>query len=94
MAVKKTEVKLVASLLEQDAEDTGTLATSIIEKLDEKRAKDDTQWVVITQWDGIVNTYGPYGTENKAGKALAGLAAPSPGMTAAIRQLRPVAAQS
>lgn len=90
MAIKKTEIKLVASLLESEAEDTGELATRIIEELDAKRAKDDTQWVIVTQWDGVLSMYGPYSTQNKADKALTGLVAPSPGMTAAIRQLRTV----
>ena len=88
MAVKSTEVKLIAALLESEAEDTGELATRIIAALDEKRAEDDTQWVVVTQWDGVVSMYGPYSTQNKADKALTGLVAPGPGMTAAIRQLR------
>lgn len=88
MAIKKTEIKLVASLLESEAEDTGELATRIIEELDAKRAKDDTQWVIVTQWDGVLSMYGPYSTQNKADKALTGLVAPGPGMTAAIRQLR------
>ena len=88
MAIKRTEIKLVAGLLESEAEDTGELATRIIEELDAKRAKDDTQWVIVTQWEGILTMYGPYPTENRAGKALTSLAAPSPGMTAAIRQLR------
>lgn len=90
MAIKRTEIKLVAGLLESEAEDTGELATRIITALDEKRAKDDTQWVIVTQWEGILTMYGPYPTENRAGKALTSLAAPSPGMTAAIRQLRTV----
>ena len=88
MAVKTTEIRLVASLLESEAEDTGELATRIITALDEKRAEDDTQWVVVTQWDGVLSMYGPYSTQNKADKALTGLVAPGPGMTAAIRQLR------
>ena len=88
MAVKSTEVKLIAALLESEAEDTGELATRIITALDEKRAKDDTQWCITTQWDGVVSMYGPYSTRNEADKALTGLVAPGPGVTAAIRQLR------
>lgn len=88
MAVKKTEVKLIASLLESEAEDTGELATRIIEELDAKRAKDDTQWALVTQWNGVVCMYGPFPTQNKADKALSSLVSPGPEpMTAAIRRL-------
>jgi len=88
MAVKKTEINLVAGLLESDAADTGTLAESIITALDEKRVLDDKLWAIVTQWDGIVTMRGPYPTQNKATKALSALVAPSGGMTAAVRQLR------
>lgn len=91
MAVKKTEVRLVASLLEQEAEDTGELATLIITELDAKRANDDTQWVIVTQWKDVVSMYGPYSTQNQANKALSRLVAPGPEpMTAAIRKLSSV----
>ena len=91
MAIKKTEIKLVASLLESEAEDTGELATRIIEELDAKRAKDDTQWVIVTQWEGIVAMYGPYSTQNRANKALDALVSPGPSvMRAVVRQLRTI----
>ncbi len=91
MAVKRTEIKLVASLLESEAEDTGELATRIIEELDAKRAKDDTQWVIVTQWDGVVSMYGPYSTQNRANKALDALVSPGPSvMRAVVRQLRTI----
>ena len=89
MAVKSTEVKLIAALLESEAEDTGELATRIITALDEKRAEDDTQWVVVTQWDGVLSMYGPYSTQNRANKALDALVSPGPSvMRAVVRQLR------
>ena len=91
MAIKKTELRLVAGLLEEEAEDTGELAERIITALDAKREKDDTQWVITTQWDGIICMYGPYPTQHQAGKALKRLASPGPGeMRAAVRQLRTI----
>lgn len=89
MAVKKTEVRLVASLLESEAEDTAELATTIIEALDAKRLADDTQWCIVTQWDDVVSMYGPYPTRNRADKAVKSLVSPGfQPMTYAVRQLR------
>ena len=88
--LKTTEVKLVQRLLEAPAEDTEELATRILTELAEKRAKDDRQWVAITHWNGIVTTYGPYGTQNQAAKALSKIAAPDETMTGGVRQLRTV----
>lgn len=91
MSVKKTEVRLIAGLLEEPAEDTGELATRIITALDEKRATDDTHWAIVAEWDGVVSMYGPYGTRNRADKVLGGLAGPGPTpMRAAVRVLRNV----
>lgn len=89
--MKKTEVRLVAGLLESEAEDTGELAERIITALDEKRARDDTLYAVVTEWQGIVTMYGPFGTRNRADKVLGGLAGPGPTpMRAAVRVLRNV----
>lgn len=87
--MKLTEVRLVAGLLESDADDTGELAKRIIEALDAKRERDDTQWVIVWQADKIVQVVGPYPTENKATKAVAGLSNPGPGESfAGVRQIR------
>lgn len=90
--MKLTEVRLVAGLLESDAEDTGELAKRIIEALDAKRERDDTQWVIVWQADQVVQVVGPYQTENKATKAVAGLFSPGPGMSfAGVRKVRSLA---
>lgn len=91
MAAKKTEVRLIAGILEGPAEDTGELAERIITALDEKRAKDDTLYAVVTEWHGVVTMYGPFGTRNRADKVLGSLASPGPTpMKAAVRVLRTV----
>lgn len=70
MAVKRTEVKLVASLLEQEAADTGELATSIITALDEKRKADDTHWCVVYSYAGTMQVLGTFPTKNKGIEAV------------------------
>ena len=91
--IKPTELRMVAALLESEADDTGLLAEQIIEALDAKRAKDDTNFVLVTQWEHCVLAYGPYGTAGQAGKAMKLLANPGPGpMAARVVQIRGVPA--
>jgi hypothetical protein len=90
MKAKTTEVRLVARLLEEPAEDTNDLATKILEALATKRKADDTVWISLFQWDGILSAYGPYNTCHQASKALDKLVAPGPGGSATVRQLRSI----
>lgn len=81
MRIKPTEVRLVAKMLEQPAEDADSLAESIIVALDEKRQKDE-RWMVIYQWQPkeerfVTISYGPFNTRKQAEKALSGLVSPS-----------------
>jgi hypothetical protein len=90
MRPKATEVRLIARLLEEPAEDTNDLATKILNALADKRAQDDTVWVGLFHWDGIMSAYGPYNTSHQASKALDKLVAPGPGGSATVRQLRSI----
>ena len=78
--IKPTEIRLVAKMLEQPADDADSLAESIIVALDDKRQKDD-RWMVIYQWQPkeqrfVTITYGPFNTRKQAEKALGGLVSP------------------
>lgn len=80
MSPKPTEVRLVASLLHEEADDANDLARRIIDSLDDKRARDDTTYVVV-YYDPNTRaliTYGPYRTERAASKALGTLVSPGP----------------
>lgn len=80
---------MVAALLEQPAEDTGDLAVKIIEALDAKRAKDDTHWAIVMQWQDVIQMVGTFSTRRKAEMALTQLSSPGPGPSrAVIRQVR------
>jgi hypothetical protein len=58
MKAKATEVRLIAQLLEEPAEDTNDLATKILEALATKRKADDTVWIGLFHWDGVMSAYG------------------------------------
>jgi hypothetical protein len=90
MRPKATEVRLIAKLLEEPADDTNDLATKILEALADKRAQDDTVWIGLFHWDGVMSAYGPYNTCHQASKALDRLVAPGPGGSATVRQLRSI----
>lgn len=80
MKVKPTEVRLVSGLLQQEHPDADTLAETIIQSLDDKRAKED-QWVVIYQWQPnegqfVTLTYGPFNTRKRAEKCMDSLVSP------------------
>lgn len=79
--MKPTEVRLVAGLLEKPAADAEDLARQIIESLDEKRARDDEQWVVVYQWKPgghlVTCCWGPYPTRTKAERATREMVSPS-----------------
>jgi hypothetical protein len=90
MRPKATEVRLIAKLLEEPADDTNDLAAKILEALADKRAQDDTVWIGLFHWDGVMSAYGPYNTCHQASKALDRLVAPGPGGSATVRQLRSI----
>lgn len=78
--IKPTEIRLVAKMLEQPADDADSLAESIIVALNDKRQKDE-RWMVIYQWQPkqerfVTITYGPFNTRKQAEKALGGLVSP------------------
>ena len=68
MKPKVTEIRLIARLLEEPAEDTNDLATKILEALATKRATDDTVWVGLIPLGraSALSAYGPYNTQNRA----------------------------
>lgn len=77
--VKPTEVRLVAKMLEEPAEDADELAERIIRSLDEKR-EDDTRWGVVfydPNTKAVIN-YGPYPTQKAAQKIKDSLVSPGP----------------
>lgn len=69
--LRPTEVRAVAALLNDPADDVETLAEDVIRKLDELRAKRDV-WVVLVRYpdSGIPGVFGPYDTENQANRAM------------------------
>jgi len=77
--LKPTEVRLVAALLQEEADDADELAARIIRSLDEKR-EDDTVYscVYYDPNTGAVIPYGPYPTEGTARKEYSKLVSPGP----------------
>jgi len=75
---KPTEVRIVAALLEEEAESATDLAKRIIDALDQKRETDDQTWVVVHVWRSIVTCLGPYATRNAAEKAASKQVSPGP----------------
>ena len=80
--MKPTEVKLVASLLDQEWDDVNELAKAIISGVDDKREKDDKPYAIIAQYrigEGLITqTYGPFATANQAEKGVKHLSSPGP----------------
>lgn len=77
--IKPTEIRLVADLLQQPADDADELSERIIRSLDEKREKDE-RWGVVyydPNTKAVIN-YGPYPTKNTAKKIMEGLVSPGP----------------
>lgn len=73
--LRPLEVRLVASLLQEPAEDAEELAGRIIEALDESREKRDL-YVVVARAAGFLTAYGPFGTRNQGLKLAKDLVAP------------------
>jgi hypothetical protein len=89
---RPTEVKLVASLLDPDAEnseDAASLAIEIIEALDKSRNKRESFIVVAKLADWVpLQAWGEFSTRLQAEKFFPHLAAPGPdGGKAAIARL-------
>ena len=66
-ALRPTEVKAVAKILDEPADDVTDLAKHIIRTIDELRVA-RKEYVVVLISDGIVSTYGPYSTVKEAFK--------------------------
>lgn len=77
--IKPTEVRLVASMLEHEADSADDLAKQIIEALDAKRESDE-KWVINFYEPNVkvLANYGPYGTANAAVKDVKKLVAAGP----------------
>lgn len=78
--LKPTEVRLVASLLQEEAEDAADLAGRIIQALDEKRARDDDEYVVVYLDPNTRTTqvFGAWSTQRQAERGIDRLASPGP----------------
>lgn len=70
MKILPTEVKLVAKLLQEPAEDAEQLARTILVELEQARSK-RKHWVVLTQDPtGLTSAWGTYPTLLQAQKAI------------------------
>ena len=70
MRILPTEVKLVAKLLAEPADDAEQLARIILLELEQARAK-RKHWIVVTQDPaGLTAAWGPYPTLLQAQKAI------------------------
>lgn len=88
MRVKPTEIRLVASLLEEEHPDAESLAKEIIARLDEKRMSDPV-YTLGTMFHGVPLLWGPFSTANQAAKAASKLAMPVelPGRVIQLRRI-------
>ncbi len=69
MAIKPTEVRVVAALLTQSWENPEDAARAIIQALDDRRFAHNKEWCIIRPSLGLI--YGPYATQGAARKAAA-----------------------
>lgn len=69
MALRPSEVKAVAKILDEPADDVTDLAKRVITAINESRMA-RKEYVVVLLSDGIVSTYGPYDTVKAAEKAV------------------------
>lgn len=67
--LRPTEVKAVAEILSQPAEDEYELAESIMRKIDDMRKK-RKDYVVYVNDSGMPSVWGPFDTVNAAKKAV------------------------
>ncbi len=69
MRVLPTEVKLIAGMLEEPADDSSELARRILLALEESRSK-RKHYVVVVNDGGLVSTWGTYSTIKEATKQI------------------------
>lgn len=69
MALRPSEVKAVAKILDEPADDVTDLARRVITAINESRHA-RKEYVVTLLSDGIVSTWGPYDTVKQAEKAV------------------------
>lgn len=69
MALRPSEVKAVAAILDEPADDVTDLARRVITTINESRTA-RKEFVVVLISDGIVSTWGPYDTVKQAEKAV------------------------
>jgi hypothetical protein len=69
MALRPSEVKAVAKILDEPADDVTDLARRVITAINDSR-KARKEFVVVLLSDGIVSTWGPYDTVKAAEKAV------------------------
>lgn len=91
--LRPTEVRAVAALLEEPAEDADELAGRIIETLDELRLKRDSFALLYLEPNTrTVVAFGPYGTQNAGERDIKRLVSPGPKPGhAQVLKLRPLA---
>lgn len=69
LAIRPTEIKAIANLLEQEHDDVDTLAKLVIQTIDELRAKRETYVLCeIHPSLSVAKAIGPYATEAQARK--------------------------
>lgn len=68
---RPSEIRAVAALLMEPADDINELAKAIIQAVDESR-QDRTDYLVCRRYGQMVDAYGPYATQNQAEKAVQG----------------------
>ena len=69
MALRPSEIKAVAKILDEPADDVTDLARQVITAINESRMA-RKEFVVTLLSDGIVSTWGPYYTVKQAEKAV------------------------
>jgi hypothetical protein len=69
VALRPSEVKAVAKILDEPAEDVTDLARRVITTINESRMA-RKEYVVTLLSDGIVSTWGPFDTVKQAEKAV------------------------
>jgi hypothetical protein len=69
MALRPSEIKAVAKILDEPADDVTDLARQVITAINESRMA-RKEFVVTLLSDGIVSTWGPYDTVKQAEKAV------------------------
>lgn len=69
MRILPTEIKLIAAMLEEPADDSSELARRILIALEESRAK-RKHFVIVVDDSGLISTWGTYSTVKEALKQV------------------------